>query len=125
LNRGTALGDDPARVGSVRVLGIDETSFLPATCDHHSVDARRMVDLDKPKVIDIVEGNRTADLQRWLATQNPLWQQSIVENADARHGRRKSDPLYEIGKLLLTGAERLDERGNEHAVGPAPPGSPR
>ena len=35
-----------------------------------------------------------------------------VQNETLEHRGRKNDPLYRIRKLLLTGAERLNERGN-------------
>ena len=74
---GTPLVEDPARVGHVRALGIDETSFLSATREHATLYATGMVDLDDPKVIDMIEGNSAADLRRWCAAQDPLWLETI------------------------------------------------
>jgi transposase len=70
---GTPLVDDPKRVGKVKALGIDETSFLSAQPDHPTIYATGMVDLDRRKVIDLVEGNAAADLRRWCGTQDPAW----------------------------------------------------
>ncbi len=39
------LVDDPNRVGAVRQLGVDETSFLRANRDHHTIYATGLVDL--------------------------------------------------------------------------------
>jgi transposase len=39
-----------------------------------------------------------------------------VQNETLEHRGRKDDPLYRIRKLLLTGSERLDERGNERML---------
>jgi len=39
-----------------------------------------------------------------------------VQNETLGHRGRKSDPLYRIRKLLLTGSERLDERGSERML---------
>jgi len=159
--QGTPLVDDPERVGSVRALGIDETSFLSATRDHHTVYATGIVDLDDPKVIDMVEGNSAADLRRWFTSQDPIWLETIeviatdlaesyrrgmaghldhvvrvadpfhvvraanrvvdkvrrrVQNETLGHRGRKGDPLYRIRKLLLKGAERLDEHGHERML---------
>ena len=57
IEHGTPLVDDPDRVGRVRQLGIDETSFLAATPDppHRLRDG--LVDLERHIVIDMVEGN--------------------------------------------------------------------
>jgi len=74
---GTPLVEDPERVGWVRALGIDETSFLSATREHHTIYATGLVDLDEPKVIDMVEGNGAADLRRWFEVQDPLWLETI------------------------------------------------
>jgi transposase len=158
---GTPLIEDPARVGYVRALGIDETSFLSATREHHTIYATGLVDLDEPKVIDMIEGNGAAELRQWLAARDPIWTQSIevvatdlaesyrrgvvghldhavrvadpfhvvrvanrcvdkvrrrVQNETLGHRGRKHDPLYRIRKLLLSGSERLDERGHERIL---------
>ena len=39
-----------------------------------------------------------------------------VQNETLGHRGRKGDPLYRIRKLLLSGAERLDERGHERML---------
>jgi transposase len=161
ITHGTPLVDDPERVGWVRALGIDETSFLSATRDHHTLYATGFVDLDEPKVIDMVEGNSAADLRRWFEAQDRVWLEAIevvatdlaesyrkgmaghldhavrvadpfhvvraanrvvdkvrrrVQNETLGHRGRKGDPLYRIRKLLLKGAERLDERGHERML---------
>jgi transposase len=161
LEHGTPLVDDPARVGRVRQLGIDETSFLKANRHHAIVYATGLVDLQRHIVIDMVEGNSAADLRRWTANAHPAWLRGItvvatdlaesfraglsphldharrvadpfhvvrvanrcidtvrrrVQNETLGHRGRKADPLYRIRKLLLTGDERLDERGRERLL---------
>ena len=39
-----------------------------------------------------------------------------VQNETLGHRGRKADPLYRIRKLLLTGTERLDQRGNDRVL---------
>ena len=39
-----------------------------------------------------------------------------VQNETLGHRGRKVDPLYRIRKLLLTGTERLDDRGNHRVL---------
>src|SRR4029453_7143220 len=39
-----------------------------------------------------------------------------VQNETLGHRGRKRDPLFRIRKLLLTGSERLDERGSERIL---------
>jgi transposase len=74
---GTPLVDDPNRVGKVRALGIDETSFLSANQEHSTIYATGMVDLNARKMIDMVEGNAAVDLRRWCAAQDPAWLSDI------------------------------------------------
>ena len=70
---GTPLVDDPKRVGTVRALGIDETSFLSANPERSTVYVTGMVDLRGRKMVDMVEGNAASDLRRWCAAQDPAW----------------------------------------------------
>jgi transposase len=73
IEHGTPLVDDPARVGPVRSLGVDETSFLAANRRHATVYATGLVDLDRRILIDMVEGNSAADLGGWLDDQPADW----------------------------------------------------
>ena len=77
VRHATPLVDDPARVGYVRALGIDETSFLSATRDHHTIYATGLVDLDERILVELIEGNGAAELRRWWASQDPLWLETI------------------------------------------------
>jgi transposase len=158
---GTPLVDDPDRVGPVRAMGIDETSFLSANRQHATVYATGMVDLDRRVLIDMVEGNAAVDLRRWCARQDPLWLAGVkvvatdlaesyragtsphldhavrvadpfhvvrvanrcvdqvrrrVQHETLGHRGRKADPLFRIRKLLLSGAERVDERGHDRIL---------
>jgi transposase len=74
---GRLLIEDPNRVGEVRALGVDETSFLRATRDHPTLYATGLVDLDKPIMIDLIEGNSGRDLGRWLDAQPPGWLEHV------------------------------------------------
>lgn len=53
---GQALTCDPDRVGRVRKLGVDETTWLTATRDQPTRYATSMVDLERRIVIDVVQG---------------------------------------------------------------------
>jgi transposase len=161
IEHGTPLVDDPHRVGAVTQLGVDETSFLRANRAHATIYATGLVDLTERIVIDMVQGNRAADLRRWTAKADPAWLAGIevvatdlaesfraglsphldharrvadpfhvvrvanrcvdrvrrrVQNETLGHRGRKPDPLYRIRKLLLTGSERLDERGSDRML---------
>jgi len=161
MEHGTPLADDPARVGRVRQLGIDETSFLTANRQHPTIYATGLVDLERHVVIDMVQGNSAIDLRRWTEGADPTWLAGIkvvatdlaesfraglspgldharrvadpfhvvrvanrcldkvrrrVQNETLGHRGRKRDPLYRIRKILLTGNERLDQRGRDRML---------
>ena len=71
IEHGTPLVDDPDRVGAVRQLGIDETTYLAAKPLHPTIYATGLVDLEAKVLIDLVEGNAAADLRRWTAGADP------------------------------------------------------
>jgi transposase len=109
IEHGTPLVDDPDRVGAVRQLGVDETSFLKANRAHATVYATGLVDLERPIIIDMVEGNRAADLRRWTANADPGWLAGIevvatdlAESFRAGlsphldHARRVADPFHVV-----------------------------
>jgi transposase len=161
VEHGTALVEAPDRVGHVAQLGVDETSYLKATSAHPTLYATSLVDLDRPILIDLVEGNSADDLRRWCARQDRTFLAGIrtvatdlaesyragldphlahatrvadpfhviraanrcvdkvrrrVQNETLHHRGRKQDPLYRIRKLLLTGSERLNQRGNDRML---------
>ena len=161
IEHGAPLVDDPERIGRVRQLGVDETSFLAANRDHPTVYTTGLIDLERHVVIDMVEGNSAADLRRWTTNADPDCLAGIevvatdlaesfraglsphvdhtrrvadpfhvvrvgnrcveqvrrrVQNETLGHRGRKADPLYRIRKLLLTGSERLDQRGSDRML---------
>ena len=73
IEHGTPLVDDPDRIGTVRQLGVDETTYLSAKPTHPTIYATGLVDLDKKVMIDLVEGNSAADLRRWTQNAHPGW----------------------------------------------------
>jgi len=118
VEHGTPLVDDPERIGAVRQLGVDETSFLAANREHSTIYATGLVDLEARVVIDMVEGNRAADLRRWTAKADPAWLGGIevvatdlAESFRAGlsphldHARRVADPFH----VVRTGNRCLDK----------------
>ena len=73
IEHGTPLVDDPDRVGVVRQLGVDETTYLSATRTHSTIYATALVDLEAKVLIDMVEGNSAADLRRWTKNADADW----------------------------------------------------
>ncbi len=70
IEHGTPLVGDPERVGAVRSLGVDETTFLSANRLHSIIYATGLVDLEAKVLIDLVEGNAAADLAA-MAKERP------------------------------------------------------
>jgi transposase len=77
IEHGTPLVDDPDRVGAVRQLGVDETTYLSAKPTHPTVYATGLVDLEAKVLIDLVEGNAAADLRRWTENAHRRWLRGI------------------------------------------------
>jgi transposase len=106
---GEPLVDDPERVGEVRQLGIDETTWLSATKDHPTLFATGLVDLERRIVIDVVQGNSARDLGCWLDQQSASWlsgvrvvatdlAESYRSALDGRldHAIRVADPFHVV-----------------------------
>ena len=74
---GEPLVSDPQRVGEVRMLGIDETTYLAATKDHPTLFATGLVALAERIVIDVVPGNTADDLGSWLDAQPQPWLEAV------------------------------------------------
>lgn len=109
IEHGTPLVDDPARVGEVSQLGWDETSFLSASRDHSTQYVTSFVDLDRRVMVDLVEGNQTSDVRKWLGKQERGWLQAIrtvaMDLAESYraglsphldHARRVADPFHVV-----------------------------
>jgi transposase len=135
IEHGTPLVDDPDRIGRVRQLGVDETSFLKATRDHPIVYATGLVDLQRHVMIDLVQGNSAKDLRRWTAGADPAWLAGIevvatdlAESFRAGlsphldHAQRVADPFHVVrvaNRCLDTVRRRvqnetLGHRGRQH-----------
>jgi len=80
---GTPLVDDPARLGAVAALGVDETAYLAATATHATKFTTGLVDLTRAdghsaRLLDLVEGRSGAVLSGWLAARDPGWRAGIT-----------------------------------------------
>ncbi len=73
IEHGTPLVDSPDRVGTVRKLGVDETSFQAARPGLATQYVTGLVDLERRAMIDMTAGNTAADLRRWCANSDPAW----------------------------------------------------
>jgi transposase len=94
-------GADPAWVAGIRVVATDLAESFRAGLSPGLDHARRVA--DPFHVVRVA--NRCLDQVR-----------RRVQNETLGHRGRKRDPLYRIRKLLLTGTERLDERGRHRLL---------
>jgi transposase len=91
----------PEWLAGITTVSIDLTDSYRAGLSPHLDHALRVA--DPFHVVRI--GNRCLDKVR-----------RRVQNETLGHRGRKADPLYKIRKLLLTGNERLDERGRDRML---------
>jgi transposase len=92
---------DPAWLGGIATVATDLAESYRAGLWPHLVHAERVA--DPFHVVRVA--NRCVDKVRRRVQNETLGQRG-----------RKPDPLYRIRKLLLTGTERLDDRGNDRVL---------
>lgn len=118
---GEPLVDDPRRVGDVVMLGIDETTWLSATRHHPTRFATGLVDLDARRIVDVIPGNTSTDVQGWLQERPAGWCHGIAVVATdlaesyrhalgerLAHATRVADPFHvvRIGNRCLDQVRR-------------------
>jgi len=74
---GAPLVEDPARLEGVGALGVDETAFLAANAAHHTVFVTGVVDLDGPRLLDVVAGRSGNALSAWASARPQSWREEI------------------------------------------------
>lgn len=92
---------EPEWLVGIEVVTTDLAESYRAGLDPHLAHATRVA--DPFHVVRV--GNRCVDKVR-----------RRVQNETLHHRGRKHDPLYRIRKLLLTGSERLDQRGSDRML---------
>src|SRR3954463_5593898 len=92
---------DPQWLAGIKVVATDLAESFRAGLSPHLDHTRRVA--DPFHVVRVA--NRCLDTVR-----------RRVQNETLEHRGRKQDPLYRIRKLLLTGSERLDERGSQRML---------
>jgi transposase len=91
----------PDWLAGIEVVATDLAESFRAGLSPHLDHTRRVA--DPFHVVRV--GNRCVDQVR-----------RRVQNETLGHRGRKADPLYRIRKLLLTGSERLDQRGSDRML---------
>jgi transposase len=94
---------DTDRMGRVRALGLDETAFLAANASHPTLFVTGFVDLDRGRLLDVVENRCGASVSGWLAAQHIGWRDGVETVALDPHAGYRSG--------LLAGFADRTERG--------------
>ncbi len=106
----TCANQDPDWLDAIRTVAIDQAeSYRAGLENEHLANAVRVA--DPSHVVRVA--NRCVERVR-----------RRVQNVTVGHRGRNHDPLYRIRKLLLTGRERLDERGTDRMLLGLPVGDP-
>jgi transposase len=70
---GRPLVDDPVRLAGVTHLGVDETAWLAATREHHTVYVSGLVDTATGRLLGVVEDRTARVVTRLLARRDRAW----------------------------------------------------
>lgn len=70
---GTPLIDDPARIGAVAALGLDEVLFARVGKWRRQVWSTSIVDVGRGQLLDVIEGRSAASACEWLAARPQEW----------------------------------------------------
>ena len=83
--------DDVDRLEGVTAIGVDEKRFLNATPEHRTVFTTQIVDLDRHRLLDVVEGRSRDVLAGWLAARGDPWCDRIrLATLDPAAGYRRA-----------------------------------
>jgi transposase len=67
------LVDDPARLAGVTHLGVDETAWLTATRERHTLFVSGLVDTLTGRLLDVVADRTARAVTGWLARRDRAW----------------------------------------------------
>lgn len=70
---GTALIEDPARIGEPVALGLDETLFARVGKWRRQSWSTSIVDVEAGWLLDVVPGRSAVEPCKWLATRGESW----------------------------------------------------
>jgi transposase len=97
VDHGESLVDDPDRTGGVRALGVDETSFLHAGPRRRTRFMTGLVDLDRARLLDVIDGRADGAVTGWLADRDDAWLSTVERVA--------LDPYRGYYNALVSGLE--------------------
>lgn len=65
--------EDPGRLEGVEAIGVDEKRFTNATPTRRTTYTTQIVDLDRHRLLDVIEGRSRDVLGTWLGERGPDW----------------------------------------------------
>ena len=74
---GTQLVDDPARIGTVTAVGLDETLFAKLGRFRTQHWSTQIVDVRAGQLLDVVPGRTATEPVRWLASRSVSWRANV------------------------------------------------
>jgi transposase len=126
---GSALVDDPARIGQVDALGLDEVLFARRGKWRTKQWSTSIVGVREGQLLDVVEGRDSGPACRWLANRGPGWCDQIrYGTLDMSGPYRKvfdtmlpdatqvADPFHLV-KLAGSKLDEVRRRVNQEVVG--------
>ncbi|MBU1492923.1 MAG: ISL3 family transposase [Actinobacteria bacterium] len=94
--------EDPARLEGVEAIGVDEKRFLNATPDRRTVYTTQIVDLDRHRLLDVIEGRSRDVLGAWLESRGDEWCDRIrLATLDPAAGYRRALEDHLRGATLV------------------------
>lgn len=102
-DHGTPRVDHLSRLGAPAALGLDETAFLAANAQHPTLLVTGFVDLDRHRLVDVVESRSSQAVSTWLRSKPRRWRQGIATVAiDPYRGyaRGVADALPRAGLVV-------------------------
>ena len=126
---GAALVDDPARIGEVTALGLDETLFVREGERHHKHWATSIVDVGRGVLLDMIEGRNAQPAIDWLTERPKPWRDAIswatldlsgpyrlVFDTVLPMARQVADPFHVI-KVVNTALDECRRRVQNETLG--------
>jgi transposase len=126
---GRRLVDDPARIGQVTALGLDEVLFGRRGKWKHKQWSTSIVNVAAGQLLDVVEGRDAAPACKWLANRDPVWRDRIrygtldmsgpyrkVFNTMLPAATQVADPFH-VCKLAGTKLDEVRRRVNNELLG--------
>jgi transposase len=100
-DHGAPLVDDPARTAGVAALGMDETAFLAANQDHHTLYVTGFVDVAARRLLDVVPGRSAASVAGWLDARPTAWLRAVGSVALDPHRGYANGLLAHLGHATV------------------------